>query len=396
VGGTACFLFYLNRHTDVPAAWGSAGGARTDWVAWLNALQIGLVSPLLAGIFGHLILQRRVVTRIGYLFLAIGLFSATMQLSTEYVVYNIFNRPIPLPGSEWVAWFVNSAWILYFTLLIYLLAIFPNGRFVSHFWRGLILILLFLFTAPNLIASAIETPLTSAFQIPNPLVTNELNLWYERLVAVGMPGMVLAVGAVLLSTLVRFRSSQGRERQQIKWLLFGVVAMLAAVVIGLTLIFEMDIPGGDVIVNGAFLGPLVGIGMALVRHQLYDIDIIIRRTLQYSVLTALLGLVYLGSVILLQTIFVGNGQSPLTIVISTLLIAALFTPLRRRVQALIDRRFFRQKYDAQQVLAAFALTARDETDLDALTEELSKVVGETMQPEGVGVWLAESRDNGTG
>jgi hypothetical protein len=132
----------------------------------------------------------------------------------------------------------------------------------------------------------------------------------------------------------------------------------------------------------------IGVGFAILRYRLYDIDIIIRKTLQYAVLSALLALVYFGSVILLQTLFgAAMEDSPLLIVLSTLLIAGLFTPLRRKVQEVIDRRFFRQKYNAEQVLERFARTARDEVDLEALTAELVQVAEETMRPERVSVWL---------
>ena len=181
------------------------------------------------------------------------------------------------------------------------------------------------------------------------------------------------------------------ERQQTKWFLvgFGLIVALTSVTVFLDATGRGGILNdiGDVLL---WMPLYFGLAIAILRYRLWDIDVIIRKTLVYGVLTALLALVYFGGVILLQRLvgaLTGVEQSTLAVVVSTLAIAALFTPLRRRIQDVIDRRFYRRKYDAQRVLAQFALTARDETDLDALTGELARIVQETLQPEGVSVWL---------
>ena len=203
---------------------------------------------------------------------------------------------------------------------------------------------------------------------------------------------------ILACQVYRYRRvSTPIERQQTKWFLFGLGLIVALIPVWLF----AGITG-----RGGFLSdftqvalwmPLYfGLAIAILRYRLWDIDVIIRKTLVYAVLTALLALVYFGSVILLQRLFgtlTGVEQSPLAVVVSTLVIAALFAPLRRRIQDVIDRRFYRKKYDAQQVLAQFAVTARDETDLDALTGELARVVQETLQPERVSVWLRLTQDS---
>jgi hypothetical protein len=152
---------------------------------------------------------------------------------------------------------------------------------------------------------------------------------------------------------------------------------------------------GAVLVSNASVFPLLGIGVGMLRYRLYDVDLIIRRTAVYGLLTGALAVIYFGSVILMQTVaqrLTGQaGSSPLIIVLSTLLIAALFTPLRRRLQQAIDRRFYRQRYDAARTLAGFSRTARDEVELDQLSSELLRVVEETMQPERAFLWLREEQ-----
>jgi hypothetical protein len=185
---------------------------------------------------------------------------------------------------------------------------------------------------------------------------------------------------------VRFRRSRGVERQQMKWFVYAVALLLTFPLEGL-------LP--DIVDNVLFGLTLIAIptaiGIAVLRYRLYEIDIVINRTLVYGSLTALLVAVYFGGVATTQTIFralTGQEQQPqLAIVVSTLAIAALFNPLRRRIQGFIDRRFYRSKYDAAKTLEAYSSKLRDETDLDALTAELVGVVRETMQPAHVSLWL---------
>ena len=389
LGTTGCVLFYLNRETAVPAAWGSAGGARNDFVSWFNTVQLGLVVPLLTGLFGNLILRRRIVPQIGVLFLALSFVSALMNFLSEYAILGVYTRSTPLPGALVMAWANNFVWIQMFSLILYLLAVFPNGRFLSHRWRNLIIGMLALFAIPLTIASIMETPLSSAYQIANPFFSSYPQGLYNVLFNIGVPSMFLSLVAVLGEVLLRFRRSQGRERQQIKWLLTGVALMVLTVGLGFVLSFELGVSAGDIMVNGSMLWPLSGIGVALLRHRLYDIDIIIRRTLLYTAVSASLALVYFGTILLLQTAFSSAvaARSPLVIVVSTLISVALFNPLRLRLQTVIDRRFFRQKYNAQQVLTQFAQTARDEVEMDQLTAVLLQVVQTTIQPAQISLWL---------
>ena len=259
------------------------------------------------------------------------------------------------------------------TLLIWLFYIFPDGRFVPRWTRW------------AAVAVAGLQFLRIFFE----------DAYMQR----GFPLMGLFMITAAVAQVYRYRrGSNAVQRQQIKWVVFGFATTL--IPLGIVLIvfagtdfFETNTFAGQLgfFVWNAFLVVFpLSIMFSILRYRLWDIDVIIRKTMLYTALTVLLALVYFGSVVLLQRLFgalTGVAQSPLAVVVSTLAIAALFTPLRRRIQDVIDRRFFRKKYDAQRVLAAFAVTARDETDLDALTAELARVVQETMQPERMSVWL---------
>ncbi len=388
MGFTALILFFLNRATDIPAFWGASGGSRNQLPLWVGLIQQAIFLPIVAGSFGLLIVRQRPRQRIGWLLVVLGIFSALVILAQELAIYGYHT----LAGAGWgwsiAGWLTNWSWIILFFLLLLLVSVFPDGRFVSHRWRTIILILLTLFVGPLLIATVLETPMTSAAQIPNPFVQTHPEKLYDALFSLGVPFMPITAVAVLAAVLVRFRRSRGRERQQMKWLLAGVALLAGMVVVGLILSFS-GIVAGDLIVNFSPLVPLIGIGVALVRHQLYDIDVIIRRTLLYTAVSLILALVYFGSVILFQQLFtrVMGQQSPVAIVISTLLIAALFNPLRGRLQDFLDLRFYRQKYNAEQVLARFAQTARDEVEVETLQTDLLHIVQETIQPEHVSIWL---------
>ena len=271
----------------------------------------------------------------------------------------------------------NAVMLLFF--------LFPTGRFVPR-WTRWVAVGFFVLTLPGFLAPG------------SPL----------DFIANGSMAAILIVfpllGSFLYAQVYRYRRVSGPiERLQTRWAMIGLLAWpVAWGISGLLIVFAPALSETtaatirpQMLLDLFVLQPLyllfpIGMGIAILRYRLYDIDVIIRKTLVYTALTALLALVYFGSVVLLQRLFgalTGVAQSPLAIVVSTLAIAALFTPLRRRIQDAIDQRFYRKKYDAQQVLARFAQTARDETDLDALTAELAQVVQETLQPEQVSVWL---------
>jgi hypothetical protein len=207
--------------------------------------------------------------------------------------------------------------------------------------------------------------------------------------------LILAVvGASAISVILRFRYAQGEERQQLKWIAFAAALLILYAIVGV--LIQILAPQYQLAVEWAevpvFVALPVAVGIAILKYRLYDIDLIIRRTLIYGTLTAALALIYYGSVALLQTPFrtiTGQQQSQLVVVVSTLAIAALFAPLRRQMQKGIDRRFYRRKYDLAKTLTSFSVTVRDETDLERLTGRLVAVVEETMQPAHMSLLLRD-------
>jgi hypothetical protein len=201
---------------------------------------------------------------------------------------------------------------------------------------------------------------------------------------------LICVGLATISLLLRFRRSRGEERQQFKWL--AASAGLFLVMLPIQYVFEFSGAAGAVF-TVVLIGLPVSVGIAVLRYRLYEIDVIVRRTLVYGVATAALAGLYFGIVLALQEVFSSfAGGSDLSVAISTLAVAALFGPARRRVQRVVDRRFYRRRYDAQQTLEGFSARLRDEVDLRALQEELGRIVEDTMQPAHLSLWLRPTEE----
>ena len=293
----------------------------------------------------------------------------------------------------------NWFWILFTGLIVFLLLLFPNGRLPNSRWRpftwlsaALTLIAVVLMAiSSNAVLDTLGPSGKERISFPSPLGVEGLPNLYLPVQTLVMALGLVAAGSVVV---VRLRSARGIERQQIKWLLYASAIWFGALILKNSVISPLaevswSVWIGYLLVGVGGLGGPIAIGIAILRYRLYEIDALINRTLVYGSLTALLALLYFGSVTALQYLFsllTGRGNT-LAIVASTLAIAALFNPLRRRIQSFIDRRFYRRKYDARTTLEAFGSRLRDETDLEKLCEDLAEVVDETMQPAHVSVIL---------
>jgi hypothetical protein len=328
-------------------------------------------------LLGAVVAAHRPGNPIGWLFLAIGLSGALGVVSNEYVNYTLVTAPGALPGGPVAAWLSAWTWWPAYGLVPLVLLVFPDGQLPSPRWRwaawlaaGGVAVM-----TVGIAASTLDDPVQFALSEEAPG---------------GLPGLVLAVSviaaavsflAALVSLALRWRRAWGNEREQLKWVAFtGALALVANIVLQ---IFQL--PGLGLV--GVALVP-VGAAIAILRYRLYDIDRIISRTLAYGLLTALLGLVYVAGVFVFGRLLNPGGQpSELAVAASTLAVAALFQPARRRVQAAVDRRFNRARYDAARTVETFRARLRDEIDLDTLSTELLAVINQTMQPTHTFLWL---------
>ena len=349
-------------------------------------------------VIGAIIASRLPKHPIGWMCCAIGLTGAVEHFSSEYAIYALVAHQQALAGGKVMLWMSNWVWILMFGLIVYLILLFPNGRLPNSRWRwfawfSVALTLL----AATLMAFSPDVALDVLRSSGNPHISFLNPLGIEGLPNLYRPvqTLVLAMGLVgAASVVVGRRGARGIERQQIKWLLYASAIFFVGNVLKNTVFSPLGgVPWGlwvgYLLVAVGGLGGPIAIGIAILRYHLYEIDTLINRTLVYGSLTATLVALYFCGIVVLQRLFVllTGEQSTLAVVASTLLIAALFNPLRRRIQSFIDRRFYRRKYDARKTLEAFSAKLRDKTDLEALNAELAKVVKETMQPTHVSLWL---------
>jgi hypothetical protein len=399
------------------------GNARAPWAIllvvvaqeppklWLFASSLGriptderlaevlfLVLPVPFAAVGALIAARRPRHRIGWLLLVGALAISTAQLSWGYVAYGS-DAGTPLPGTAVVGWVGN--WIPWPALaaLALLLLLFPNGQPPSPRWWPVAwamvawcaVIMVFLAVYPGLIS----TP-----ELDNPFgLSGDAGAAMRQLQASPVVPLI-TIPLVLASAsapLVRFRRATGEQRQQLKWFAYSV-----GLLVGLLVLSELQ-PGWarDVTVIlpvVAVWGIAAAIGIAILRYRLYAIDRIVNRTLVYGLLTAVLAGVYATLVLVLGQLFGGIGGQPPTWVVAgaTLAVAALFQPVRRRIQHGVDRRFNRRRYDAARTVEAFSTRLRDHIDLDTLSSELLTVVDQTMEPTQVSLWLRPSPPGSSG
>jgi len=393
-------------------------GKRWTWVAWsmlaIYLVGVGVGMPLMVAngefqrdpggqaslllaftafmVMGAVIVAHRPDNAIGWIFSAIGLLVGTGFFAWQYAEYAYITRGSPLPGAMLSAWY-NSWWWFPTLILatVVTVLVFPTGRLLSARWRPVAWLTAAITAAiVALTALAPTLDLGEGTKLRNPIGLAWIPIPEQSALGPVLLGLVLVcTGAAVVSLVLRFRRSQGVERQQLKWFTYAGVLLFAWSAVDLVL--------PDVAPFTAFFGLTIALvpvaaGIAVLRYRLYDIDRLINRTLVYGLLTALLAGVYAGAVLVLGQVFGGFRAEPPTWAIAgvTLAVAALFQPARRRIQQVVDRRFNRRNYDAAKTIEAFSARLRDEVDLDALSAELLAVTNLTMQPTAASLWLRPS------
>jgi hypothetical protein len=344
--------------------------------------------PVVVSSVGAMIAVRQPRNPIAWSAILGALGTGAQAFAQAYATYGLLIHPSFHLGGEMAAWAWTWLDAATWPTLFLVLLLFPDGRLLSPRWRAVAWPVVAIPLLVAVVRAVAPGPLYPTTSVENPFgltggagdVLRSINLY----VSGNLLGLLFF--PAVLPVILRFRRARGLERLQLKWFAYAVGLTAVAVLFATTGLLGT---AANAVVTLAVYGIPVAIGIAILRYRLYDIDLIIRRTLVYGAITASLALVYFGSVVVLQRSFLAlTGQrSDLAIVGSTLAVAAMFTPVRRAFQTFVDRRFYRTKYDAARVVATFSAAARDEVELASLIEQLSDVVREAMQPAHVSLWL---------
>jgi hypothetical protein len=366
-GGLA--LAYVDRHL--------APASLTNWtVSGVSGQVVNMAVP----VTGFVLASRRPENRIGWLFLVAGLALGLSGFSNSYALHALVAAPGSLPAGRVFAWLSNWGWVIAVAMLGFLFLLFPTGQLRSRRWRPAAWFAGVAFAlAAVCILIAASSEWAHPFALSGPASSGGLAALFF------LVGTLLISAALLVSVMalvVRFAKSSGEERLQLKW--------CAAAALVLVVVFVASIWVSSAAVNVlqslAFVGLRTAIAIAVLKYRLYEIDRVISRTLAYAIVTGLLVGVYAGLVLLATQVF--RFHNTVAVAASTLVAAALFHPLRRRVQEVVDRRFNRARYDADQTVAAFAARLKDTVDLDSVRDDLATVVDQALEPAHVSVWIS--------
>jgi hypothetical protein len=378
-----CTLVLLVRGAGEPTP---ADGSTFDGWGGLSFVAASLAFATV----GAMVAARVPDNPIGWIFCLTGVALGVADFGNQYAEQMLFIASDPLPGGRTAALLQELGLAPSFGLLGLAVLLFPDGRLPSGRWRPALWLGLAGIGLSVIGAALRPGPFVEPFDsVSNPLgISGSLGLM-DSFLGFGFVFTLVSVVLAAVAMRARLRRSRGLEREQLKWLVLAAAVTGVAVVGSLALYLAAGIDvGGEAVLGLGFAAFPLAAGAAILRYRIYDIDVVINRTLVYAALTATLALAYLSSVLLLQVALSGvTGGSGLAVAASTLAVAALFGPARTRIQQVVDRRFYRRKYDAAQTLERFGSQLRDEVDLGALRAELRSVVVETMQPAHVSVWL---------
>ena len=349
------------------------------------------VIGLVFSVVGALIATRQPGNAIGWIFLSVGVSAGLAELSHGYADYWLEGNGGSKALGELAAVYSSQSWMPFILVpATFIVLLFPDGHLLSPRWRPVAWCAAVGIAGAFLTTALATGPLDDYPQLDNPYAVDSPVL--DPLAGLSFLLVLIGIVGSAVSLILRFRRARGEERQQIKWLALAGAVVAVTIPIGTAGYSVWGEDVSNVAMMLSVLGVPIAAGVAILRYRLYEIDVVINRTLVYGALTATLAAVYLGGVLLFQLALGGvTEDSNLAVAGSTLAVAALFRPARGRIQELVDRRFYRRRYDARRTLESFAARLRDEVDLTALEAELCGVVAETMQPAHVSLWLREGR-----